>query len=224
MKKLLCLGLFLAFGTVAHATTVFQNCDIASDNSPFPATPADLPLSTCAGGYTSTPFGAPVAGPGVGDTLNHIALLSDYRIFLEAPGDASVDFGHVVNNIGAVSSFNNLVLDPVTGVVDLQWGSGADISSAQGSLVNVFSCAGGNAAACAAIIAAMNSDSVTVTTTFDNVSGPVGEVAAQYVWRIDFSPARVPEPTSLGLVGAGMAALMVWRRRMGRRGNRTAST
>ena len=212
MKKLFCLGLLLAFATVAHASTIYQGCSIASDNSPFPPTPANLPLSTCFGFQTS-PFGPATAGPGVGDTLNHFALLSDYRIFLEAAGPASVDYGHSVNNIGAISSFNNLVLDPVTGVLDLQWGSGADISSAPGSLVNVFNCAGVNAASCSAILTAMNSNSITVSTTFDDVSGPVGEVSAQYVWLIDFSPATVPEPASLILIGFGGVALLTALRR-----------
>jgi hypothetical protein len=211
MKGLLCLGLFVALGSVAHATTIYQACTIASDNSPFPATPANLPVSTCAG-FQSSPFGPAVAGPGVGDTINHFALLSDYRIFLQSAGPASVGFGHVVNNIGAVSSFNNLVLDPVTSVTDLQWGSGADISSAPGSLVNVFDCAV-NAVPCSAIRAAINSNSITITTTYDNVSGPVGEVAAQYIWAIDYTPAAVPEPSTLVLLAAGLFVFAIRRPR-----------
>ena len=215
MKKLLLLGLFLAFGTVAHATTIYQVCTLGSDNSPFPPTPATLPNSTCAG-FQSTPFGMPTAGPGAGDNLNYFALLSDYRIFLETSGPFSVELGHAVNNIGAVSSFNNLVLDPVTtSVTDLQWGSGADISSAPGSLTNVFTCPGANAVACNGILAAMNSNSITVTTTFDHVMGPVGEVSGQYIWVIDFSPATVPEPMSLISLATGLAALAIRRRHWG---------
>ena len=213
MKKLVFLGLLIAFGSVAHADTIYQVCNIASDNSPFPPTPANLPDSSCQG-FDSTPFGAPAAGPAPGDTLNFFALQMEYRIFLEAAAPASVLYGHTVNNIGPISSFNNLVLDPVTGLTTLQWGSGADISSAVGSLVNVFNCAGANAAACGTILTAMNGNSITVTTTFDDVTGPVGEVSATYVWQIDFTPATVPEPAGLTLLGTGLAALAIWRRRI----------
>jgi hypothetical protein len=214
MKKfLLLIGLFLSLGTVANATTIYQGCTIGSKNSPFPATPATLPLSNCSG-FQSSIFGPATSGPGAGDTLNYIALLSDYRIFLQVAGASNTDFGHVVNGIGGITNFNNLVLDPVSNISDLQWGSGADISSAQGSLVNVFSCAGLNAASCTAIVAAMAANMINITTTYDNVSSNVGQVAAQYVWVIDFSATPVSEPSSLMLIAAGIAALQVYRRRL----------
>ena len=107
MKRILLLALVLGLARFAGATTVYQNCSAASMATNPPAS-GSLPLSTCAGFQTGVNFVTPAVGPSAADSVNFIALLSDYRIFLGGPGGGSADFGHVVNGIGAISNFNNL--------------------------------------------------------------------------------------------------------------------
>ena len=107
MKKLVFLGLLIAFGSVAHADTIYQVRNIASDNSPFPPTPANLPDSSCQGfDICCLALQLPAPHPEIRSTS--LRCKWNNRIFLEAAAPASVLYGHTVNNIGPISSFNNL--------------------------------------------------------------------------------------------------------------------
>jgi hypothetical protein len=208
MKKSLLLVLLLGMATTsAYADTIYHNCTSPSVDA-NPPSAGSLPLSTCGAGFQTAVNGNIAAIFPGGATLDSITLLSRYSVALQLGGAAgSADFRHATN-VG-VTNFDNVGFDVVTNPLkDNQWGGGADLAGTS------FGCGGGNAATCAAIVAAMQAGTVTLATDFQNAGGQASGVSTDYAWVINYSTQAVvvPEPMSLSLLSVGLLAWGISRR------------